>query len=154
MATRSEGANRFSDNIFVAAVRYRLGMDVMQPCACQHTTQQQPTTQSKVCQHRCDQKGHHAVLCKTGGAPYAAHSEGCNILYGASQQAGYQSKREQVIPEMATEKCKSPQLDVEGWGQQGQSRLLIDFTYRHPLAYRYAKEDKATARAEGETYRQ
>ena len=153
MATRSEGASRLSDHIFVAAVRYRLGMDVMETSACQHTAQQKKNAPAKVCLERCDKKGHHAVICKVGGAPYAAHSEGCHILHGASLQAGYQAKREQVIPELATAKCKSPQLDVEGWGLQGQGRLLIDFTLRHPLAYRYAKAE-ATPTAEGEKSRQ
>ena len=154
MATRSEGASRLSDSIFVAAVRYRLGMDVMEVSACQHKAQQKQNAPAKVCLERCDKKGHHAVLCKVGGAPYAAHSEGCHILHGASQQAGYQAKREQVIPELATPACKSPQLDVEGWGLQGQGRPLIDFTVRHPLASRYTKAGQTTSTAEGEKSRQ
>ena len=63
-------------------------------------------------------------------------------------QSAYQTKREQVIPELATEGCKSPQLDLEGIGLLGQSRLLVDFTIRHPLASRYNGNSTRQAEAE------
>ena len=88
-------------------------------------------------------------MCKVGGAPYAAHSQGCQYLYEASIQAGYQSRREQIVPELATAACLSPQLDIEGWGLFGHARLLIDFTIRHPLAERYTISS-ATKTAAGE----
>ena len=84
------------------------------------------------------------MICKCGGAPYCAHSQGANILLKASQQAGYQSRREQVIPELATAACRSPQLDVEGWSTAGCDRLLIDFSIRHPGAARYSTGQQAT----------
>ena len=153
VATRDEGAHRLSDNIFVTAVLYRLGAQVMPQGTCQHTTQTQGATK-RTCLHPAGRDGHHAVLCKVGGAPCAAHSEGCHILFQASQKAGFQSRHEQVIPELATEECLSPQLDVEGWGLLGQERLLIDFTIRHPLAQRYANTDQPTEQADSEKARQ
>ena len=109
-------------------------------------------TTGKQCTERADPDGHHAVLCKIGGAPYAAHSSGCHVLHQAMTQGAYQSKREQVIPELATEKCKSPQLDIEGFGLLGQSRLLVDFTIRHPLAARYESSGTQIAEAEKQAH--
>ena len=89
--------------------------------------------------------GLHACICKIGGAPYAAHGSGCNILYQATLAAGYQSRREQIIPEFATKAVPSPQIDIDGWGLLGQPRLLVDFTIRHPLAQRYSTRDLNTS---------
>ena len=76
--------------------------------------------------------------------PLCAHSNGANVLLKASIIAGYQSRREQVVPELATAKCQVPQLDVEGWSTWGVSRLLIDFSIRHPGAAHYSVGQDAT----------
>ena len=78
------------------------------------------------------------MSCKVGGAVYAAHNEGCDILHEAAKAAGYQSRREQIVVEFATATCLSPKLDIEGWGVAWAERLLVDFTIRNPLADRYA----------------
>ena len=147
-ATRADGVKSLADFHFVTATRYRLGMPVMEASSCMHTSHKT----GRKCGVRAEPRGHHAVMCKVGGAPYAAHSEGCQTLLQAAVQASYQARREQVIPELATAQCQSPQLDVEGWGLQGQDRLLIDFSIRHPLANRYIGrgKDGTTAVAEGE----
>ena len=145
-ATRGDGISSLSDAIFVAAVKYRLGLQTMPSMTCQLKTKDQ----QRLCNERADPLGHHAVICKVGGAPYAAHSNGCHILQQAAIQAGYQAKREQVVPELASAKCMSPQLDIEGWGLHGQPRLLVDFTIRHPAASRYAAGRSSTAAATDE----
>ena len=154
--TRPDLGYSFTDTEFLLAVRYRLGIDVMPATACQHgshSSSDAPGTQkTRICNQRADRKGHHAVICKVGGAPYAAQSQGCSVLHGASQRAGYHARREQVIPELRTPECQSPQLDLEGWSLRGQERLLVDFTIRHPLAARYAGCN-ATATAEREKQR-
>ena len=137
LATQSEGGSNLADAIFSTAVLFRLGLPVMRPCACQHSTVQHGKAR-RVCLQAADGHGHHAVTCKVGGAPYAAHSQGCNVLHAGAQQAGWQARREQIVPELASQECMSPQLDIEGWGLLGQQRLLVDFTLRHPLAARYS----------------
>ena len=149
VATRAEGVRSLTDFFFCTAVKYRLGMQVMPSCSCQHKSTPTDGSAPKTCLATADRTGHHAVQCKVGGAPYAAHGQGCHILHAASIQAGYQSRQEQIIPELATTKCPAPQLDVEGWGLRSQTRLLIDFTLRHPLAARYEVRS-ATAAASGE----
>ena len=152
-ASRSEGGADLADAIFSVAVLFRLGEPVMQPCACQHSTGQRSAAR-RVCLCAADMHGHHAVTCKIGGAPYAAHSQGCNVLHQGAQQAGWQARREQVIPELASRECMSPQLDIEGWGLLGQQRLLIDFTLRHPLARRYSAGCDSMLLAEEEKAKQ
>ena len=117
---------------------------------CHHSTGGDSRTPKRVCGQPADAEGLHAVHCKTGGAPYAAHSQGCNVLYRASCAAGYQSRREQVVPELATTACAAPQLDVEGWGLHGQARLFIDFSIRHPFSSHCSIGQDATALAEKE----
>ena len=124
-------------------------MPVM-PAGCCHHTDQCSGAAKKVCNVRADGRGHHAVLCKIGGVQHAAHGQGSHILLQAAQQAGFQARRKQVMPELASSNCQSPQLGVEGWGLLGQQRLLVDFTVRHPFAVRYAKALSPTAVAEGE----
>ena len=144
-ATRSDGVVSLTDAFFVTAVRHRLGLPVMPACSCQHTTKAKPGAPPRTCLERADTTGLHATLCKVGGAPYAAHGEGCHILYEATVHAGYQSRREQIVPEFASPACLSPQMDIEGWGLLGQGRLLVDFTVRHPLAARYNNRTPASA---------
>ena len=117
----------------------------MQPCSCQHVSKSR-----KLCGCLADPNGLHAAQCKVGGAPYAAHAEGCHILLGAVTAAGFQGLREQIVPELARPGLLSPQLDIEGWGLMGQDRLLIDFTLRHPLASRYSSVPAATSTAASE----
>ena len=144
VATRADGVKSLTDFLFITAVRYRLGLPVMPACACQHTTAAKGGSPGKKCNALADPQGHHACLCKVGGAPYAAHGQGCHILFEASTTAGFQSRREQIVPELARPDLLSPQLDVEGWGVMGQERLLIDFTIRHPFANRYATTTTST----------
>ena len=112
-----------------------------------HVTHAKPGVAPRQCGAAADPNGEHAINCKIGGAPYAVHSEGCHILWEAEVAAGFQARREQVIPELATSKCASPQLDVEGWGLRGQRRSLIDFTVRNPLASRYEGRSTETLAA-------
>ena len=148
MATRCDGVKSLPDAFFVAAVRYRLGLTVMPGCSCQHTSHS--GNSRKKCGELADPDGHHAIMCKVGGAPYAIHGQGCNTLLSAATAAGFQGRREQIVPELARPGLKSPQLDIEGWGLMGQERLLIDFTVRHPLASRYETTASATATAADE----
>ena len=57
---------------------------------------------------------------------------------------------EQIVPEFASSKCPSPQLDLDAWCLQGTERLLVDFTIRHPLAGRYEMCGDAARAAEKE----
>ena len=89
--------------------------------------------------------GGHAVDMQNAAAPpYGAHLQGCNFLLGAVQKAGYQGRREQVIPELASAECLAPQLDIEGWSTFGLGSLLIDFSIRHPSASHYSIGQCAT----------
>ena len=94
-----------------------------------------------------DSKGHHCTSCKVGGAVVAAHAEGCQILAEAAREAGYQCRREQIIPELATAACPSPVLDCDAFGLAGAERLLIDFTLRSTAAARYQGEGKRSQAA-------
>ena len=141
-ATRADGINTLPDRFFIATTRLRFGLPVLAPGICAHTTKDNPPRR---CPEILDVHGLHACTCKVGGAPYAAHGSGCNILLRATQSAGYQSRREQIVPEFATPATPSPQIDVEGWGLLGQPRLLVDFTIRNPLAQRYVNRDLNTA---------
>ena len=60
------------------------------------------------------------------------------------EQAGYQTIREQVVPELATKKCPSPQLDLDAWCLELGERVVVDFTIRHPTAARYLGADAMT----------
>ena len=143
-AVASDGGGSLTDNEFVRATRFRLGLRVMSPGVCHHQTGGDQVKQRKVCNAPVAPDGEHAVTCKCGGTPYFAHSQGCNILLRAAIRAGYQSRREQIVPELATPACSAPQLDVEGWSTSVQSRLLIDFSIRHPTAARYSAGQCAT----------
>ena len=145
-ATRGDGVTSLTDAHFVSATRFRLNLPTMEACACQHVTRKG----GRLCGERSDSKGHHAMTCKVGGAPYAAHGQGCHILHQAHGQAGFQCKREQIVPEFASSKCPSPQLDLDAWSLQGAERLLVDFTIRHPLAGRYVMCGDATKASEKE----
>ena len=152
LATRADGVRSLPDAFFGTAMRYRLGLPLMPTCSCFHHTPAKPGVAPRRCGAVADQNGEHAINCKVGGAPYAAHGEGCHILLNAETAAGFQARREQVIPELATQKCASPQLDIEGWGLQGQPRSLVYFTIRNPLARRYEKQStEALASEEKET---
>ena len=48
--------------------------------------------------------------CKVGGAVFAAHSEGNQMLADACRNADFTVRREQIVPELATQPCLSPQL--------------------------------------------
>ena len=137
-ATRAEGIRTLPDRYFIAATRLRLGLPVLAPGICAHTTKSNPP---KRCTEILDTHGLHACTCKVGGALYAAHGSGCHVLFQAVQSGGYQSLREQIVPEFATQSTPSPQIDVDGWGLLGQTRLLVDFTIRNPLAERYCNRD-------------
>ena len=143
-AISADGGGALTDNEFVYATRFRMGMRVMSPGVCHHQKGGDQAKQRSTCFAPVDPHGHHAVTCKCGGAPYCAHSQGANVLLQASVSAGYQSRREQVVPELASAKCQAPQLDVEGWSTVGLSRLLIDFSIRHPGAARYSVGQDAT----------
>ena len=54
---------------------------------------------------------------------------------------------EQVVLELATAACPSPQLDVDAFGLAGADRLLLDFTLRNSTAARYGSNTGARARA-------
>ena len=98
-----------------------------------------------------DPKGHHCISCKIGGAVHAAHGEGCQILADATREAGYTSRREQAIPELATAVCPSPVMDIDAFGLAGAERLLIEFTLRSSAAARYqSKALSAAASAESD----
>ena len=125
------------DSHFSAALRYRLGMPTMPSTTCQQLSNHS----CKTCGHQADSMGHHAVTCKIGGHQYAAHARGCHILQQAMEQAGYQTIREQVVPELATKKCPSPQLDLDAWCLELGERVVVDFTIRHPTAARYLGTD-------------
>ena len=143
-ATSADGGGTLTDNEFVYATRFRLGMRVMSAGVCHHHKGGDQAKQRSTCLAPADPHGHHAVTCKCGGAPYCAHSQGANVLLKASINAGYQSRREQVVPELATAKCQAPQLDVEGWSTFSLNRLLIDFSIRHPGAAHYSIGQDAT----------
>ena len=119
-------------------------MRVMSPGVCHHQKGGDQAAKPIACFAPVCPDGYHTVTCKCGGAPYCAHSQGCNILHKASRSAGYQSKREQVVPELATPACRAPQLDVEGWSTSHSSRLLIDFSIRHPCTAHYSSGQSAT----------
>ena len=143
-ATRPEMGSSLTDNEFVIATRFRLGMRVMASGICHHQKANSQAPRHATCNTAADPFGEHAIICKCGGAPYCAHSQGANILLEASRKAGYQSRREQVVPELATPDCAAPQLDVEGWSTLGLPRLLIDFSIRHPHACHYSSGQSAT----------
>ena len=140
---RQDLGSSFTDNEFVIATRYRLGMRVMQAGICHHITSGKSGAK-RMCAAPADADGLHAVLCKIGGAPYAAHGQGCNCLLRATQCADYQPYREQVVPELASGACKAPQLDVVAWSLHGHARLLIDFSIRHPASSHYSSGQDAT----------
>ena len=143
-ATRPEMGSSLTDNEFVYATRFRLGMRVMAPGICHHQKGGEQAKTRTICNAPTTPDGEHAVTCKCGGAPYGAHSQGCHFISGAVQRAGYQSRREQVIPELASAGCQAPQLDIEGWSTTGLDRLLIDFSIRHPHASHYSTGQCAT----------
>ena len=152
-ATRAEGVVSLPDRSFVAVMRLRLGLPVLAPALCAHTTQPTKASPARQCAQPLDRMGLHACMCKVGGALYAGHGCGCSVLYHATQQAGYQARREQIVPEFATSSLPSPQIDIDAWGLLGQPRLLVDFTIRHPLAQRYQQRSThASAQAEKTTH--
>ena len=139
-ATRADGITSLPDRSFIVVIRLRLGLAVLSPGLCAHSTKPTKDGPPRQCVQQLDQHGLHACTCKVGGALYAGHGCGCNVLYHAIQQAGYQARREQVVPEFATPKLLSPQIDIDAWGLLGQPRLLADFTIRHPFAQRYEQQ--------------
>ena len=148
--TRADLGSSLTDNEFVIATRYRVGMRVMASGICHHSAVGDKSSSKRICSLPTDTDGLHAVLCKTGGTPYAAHGQGCDVLLRATQASGYQAKREQIIPELATPTCKAPQIDVEGWSLQRHARLLIDFSIRHPHSSHYSIGQEATVVASKE----
>ena len=101
-----------------------------------------------------DANGIHPITCKVGGAVIAAHSEGCQVLADACREAGFQCRREQIIPELASASCPSPQLDIDAFGVAGADRLLVDFTMRCSAATRYRWGERADAVASAEADKQ
>ena len=79
-ATRAEMGSTLTDNEFVYATRFRLGMRVMAPGVCHHQKGGEQAKTRTACLAPTAPDGEHAVTCKCGGAPNGAHSQGCNFL--------------------------------------------------------------------------
>ena len=137
-ATRGEVRSMLTDAEWLAYTRMRLGATVSDygTCQLQRVTQDGART---VCGARLDRYGKHCVSCKVGGAVLAAHAESNQVLADACREAGYTSRREQVVPELATAACPNPVLDVDAFGVAGSDRLLLDFTLRNQAATRYQR---------------
>ena len=143
VATRPELGCSLTDPEFVQYTRLRLGLDLVAPGPCQLARVTKDGAR-QICGAMMDANGGHCVSCKVGGAVLAAHAEGCQIIAGATQEAGYFCRREQIIPELATASCLSPVLDCDAFGLAGADRLLIDFTLRSGMAGRYKWGQRAS----------
>ena len=149
MAGRGELGSSLTDAEFVAYTKLRLGMPIVTPGPCQ-LARVGKGEQRTTCGAMMDAHGTHCVSCKVGGAVLAAHSEGCQVLADACRAAGYFCRREQIVPELATEACPSPVLDLDAFGVAGAERLLLDFTLRSGAAGRYRSGKRADAAGSAE----
>ena len=149
LAGPSEAGFSLTDQEFRLATRWRMGLDLTIAPACRHTTTGRAQAPPRPCRHALDPKGVHALTCKIGGCTNTVHNAVADVIHEACKAAGYSARREQVIPELATEAVKEPRLDVEAWGVAGHGRLLLDITVRNERAERY-RGNHATSRAERE----
>ena len=139
-----------TDHEFMHYTRLRLGMELVRPGPCQ-LARVTRDGERRICGAFMDAKGGHCIGCKIGGAVVAAHGEGCQIIAAATREGGYYSRREQIVPELATPECPSPVLDVDAFGLASADRLLVDFTLRSNLAERYRWGQRATPAASAES---
>ena len=148
VAGRTELGTSLTDTEWRSYTKLRLGMPIVAAMPCQLVRVSKD--ERRICGAMMDTDGRHCIACKVGGAVTAAHGEGCQIIAEAAREAGFTSRREQVIPELATASCPSPVMDVDGWGVPGADRLLLDFTMRSGAAARYRWGQRAQAAASAE----
>ena len=134
-ATPSEVGGTITDDVFRAALRFRLGLPLCTDGArCCHRSARSRGTGR--CGAALDSLGHHAILCKVGGGPTVTHDACCDRLLGAARAAGFRALREQVVPELASQTRAEPRVDVDAWGLAAAPRVLLDFTVCAPFAAR------------------
>ena len=101
--------------------------------------------------------GDHALECMTGPVRQAVHAEIADLLCEFIEEGGGQARREAFVGEFRVrhtgarwrqrreQQYKEAFLDVWGWGTAEIPDLLVDVTWRHPMASRYLPGASTTA---------
>ena len=111
-----------------------------------------------MCGEVVTEEADHALNCMTGPVRQAVHAELADILCEFIEEAGAHARREAFVREFrprqraaATSRRRQERvdkeafLDVWGWGSAEVSDLLVDVTWRHPMASRYLPRAAAHA---------
>ena len=97
------------------------------------------------CNAVLDPDGDHALCCMCGPVRTTTHNhiadKLCDFLHGG----GAQARREVHVREFRQRGRAEPYLDVWGWGTPDVTDLLVDVTWRHPMAQRYLPTSAAVA---------
>lgn len=134
---------KMTDDIFVLALRFRVGMKIGTSTGkCMHTKCKEQLGEKAFCVKDLDAFGDHCVLCGAGGHMFTRHTALNTILVGAGRQAGYQALVEQVVPELGRWQLKpnggrvfeEARVDVELFGHPIAPDRLLDGTIRHPAS--------------------
>ena len=146
---------------FRTNARVRLDLPVMLRGQCQHQRSQKPDgTPGARCLAHLDEQGQHAQRCLIEGDRAKLHDVGCHVIHNACCEPGLKSKREVVVPALATEKLTEPRVDVDAWGHPGLPHMRFDLTIvdaealhyssamrkhksRRPLQHKWRKRRKA-----------
>ena len=152
---------KFTDDVFVMAVRFRCGMRLSLQCyQCMHSSCKD-NGEKLICGKDCDRFGDHPATCAIGGHFFSRHTALNHVLGQAGRGAGYQVLLEQVVPEFARWKKKKDgvvaleeaRVDVELFGHPVAPARYLDGTIRHPAsvsAVSKSAEEIGFAAAEGE----
>jgi hypothetical protein len=134
----------FTDSQWREALRWRLGLPG--PAGrCRNVA----SKDGERCNDVLDADGDHALLCMTGPVRQAVHGELADVLCEFIEEAGARARREAFVQEIrprgTRRQCTEAFLDVWGWGSADIPDLLVDVTWRHPMAARCLPRAAATA---------
>ncbi|CAE8588718.1 unnamed protein product [Polarella glacialis] len=121
----------YTDAQWREALRWRLGL--LGPAGrCRNVT----SKHGEPCDDALNAEGDHAINCMTGPVRQAVHAALADVVCEFIEEAGGQARREAYVKEFQ-QPTKSAFLDVWGWGAVNIPDLLVDVTWRHPMASRY-----------------
>ena len=133
----STAETNFTDTEWRDALRWRLGLHGPEG-RCKNVA----SKDGERCNDVLGPEGDHALLCMTGPVRQAVHAEFADVLCEFIEEGGARARREAFVHEIRPRGANGRRqfteafLDVWGWGSADIPDLLVDVTWRHPMAAR------------------